>query len=50
MKVNALDRDAVESTREVPDVWGPERLDDLVQSSDVLSLCTPLTKENSRVI
>ena len=45
MKVNALDRDAVESTREVPDVWGPERLDDLVQSSDVLSLCTPLTKE-----
>lgn len=45
MKVSAVDREQVEPTLEVPDVWGPERLDDLVLSADVLSLCTPLTKE-----
>ena len=45
MAVNALDRDPVPTSPEVDTVWGPDRFDDLLQTSDVVSICCPLTPE-----
>ena len=45
MTVNALDRDPVPTSPEVATVWGPERFDDLLATSDVVSVCCPLTDE-----
>ena len=45
MTVNALDRDPVPASAEVTTVWGPERFDDLLATSDVISVCCPLTDE-----
>ncbi len=45
MTVNALDRDPVPTSPEVDTVWGPDRFDDVLQTSDVVSICCPLTPE-----
>ena len=45
MTVNALDRDPVPTSPEVDPVWGPDRFDDLLETSDVVSICCPLTPE-----
>ncbi len=45
MNVIALDRDPVPGSDEVQEVWGPDRFDQLLQASDVLSVCCPLTPE-----
>lgn len=45
MTVNALDRDPVPTSPEVDAVWGPDRFDDVLQTSDVVSICCPLTPE-----
>ena len=45
MTVNALDRDPVPTSPEVDTVWGPDRFDDLLGTSDVVSICCPLTPE-----
>ena len=45
MTVHALDRDPVPTSPEVDTVWGPERFGDLLEASDVLSVCCPLTAE-----
>ena len=45
MTVNALDRDPVPTSPEVDTVWGPDRFDDLLETSDVVSICCPLTPE-----
>ena len=45
MTVNALDRDPVPTSPEVDTVWGPDRFEDLLETSDVVSVCCPLTTE-----
>ena len=45
MRVNALDRDPVPTSPEVETVWGPDRFADLLGTSDVVSVCCPLTPE-----
>ena len=45
MTVNALDRDPVPTSPEVDEVWGPGRFDALLETSDVVSICCPLTPE-----
>ena len=45
MTVNALDRDPVPTSPEVDTVWGPDRFEDLLHTSDVVSVCCPLTPE-----
>ena len=45
MRVNALDRDPVPTSPEVETVWGPDRFADLLGTSDVVSVCCPLTTE-----
>ena len=41
----AVDRDPVASSPEVTEVWGLDRFDDLLEESDVLSVCCPLTSQ-----
>jgi phosphoglycerate dehydrogenase-like enzyme len=43
MKCVAVDCDAVPPSVEVPEVWGSERLDELFQTSDVVTSGLPLT-------
>ena len=45
MTVNALDRDPVPNSPEVAAVWGPERFEHLLATSDVVAVCCPLTPE-----
>ncbi len=45
MQVRALDRDPVPTTAEVAVVETPEKFDDLLNASDVLNICCPLTFE-----
>ncbi|MFQ5382310.1 MAG: D-2-hydroxyacid dehydrogenase, partial [Dehalococcoidia bacterium] len=45
MECIALDREPVPPSPEVPEVMSPERLNDLLSASDVLSICCPLTSE-----
>ena len=45
MTVNALDRDPVPTSPEVATVWGPDRFEALLATSDVVSVCCPLTPE-----
>ncbi len=45
MQVRALDRDRVPTTAEVAVVETPEKFDDLLNASDVLNICCPLTFE-----
>ncbi len=45
MTVNALDRDPVPTSVEVDAVWGPDRFEELLETSDVVSVCCPLTPE-----
>ena len=45
MTVNALDRDPVPTSPEVDTVWGQDRFDELLETSDVVSICCPLTPE-----
>ena len=45
MDVIALDRDPVAPTSEVREVWGSERFDELLATSDVVAICCPLTAE-----
>ena len=45
MTVHALDRDPVPPSPEVETVWGPDRFDHLLETSDVLAVCCPLTEE-----
>ncbi len=45
MHVRALDRDRVPTTAEVAVVETPEKFDDLLNASDVLNICCPLTFE-----
>ncbi len=45
MDVQALDRDPVDPSPEVERVLGPDRFDDLLETSDVVAVCAPLTPE-----
>ncbi len=45
MRCIAVDRDSVESTPEVSDVWVLDRLDELLASADVVNVGLPLTEE-----
>ena len=45
MTVNALDRDPVPTSAEVDAVWRPDRFEELLETSDVVSVCCPLTPE-----
>ena len=45
MSVQALDRDPVPPSPEVPVVSGVEFFDELLRTSDVVAVCTPLTSE-----
>ncbi|MCZ6867915.1 MAG: D-2-hydroxyacid dehydrogenase [Gammaproteobacteria bacterium] len=45
MQCQAVDRDPVEPTAEVSKVWGTDRLDELLETSDVVAVCCPLTTE-----
>ena len=45
MTVNALDRDPAPTSVEVDAVWGPDRFEELLETSDVVSVCCPLTPE-----
>ena len=45
MSVQALDRDAVPGSAEVPTVAGPDGFAHLLATSDVLAICCPLTAE-----
>ncbi|MYE13565.1 MAG: D-2-hydroxyacid dehydrogenase [Gammaproteobacteria bacterium] len=45
MTVNALDRHPVPTSAEVDAVWGPDRFEELLETSDVVSVCCPLTPE-----
>ena len=45
MRCQAVDRDAVQPTPDVPAVLGPEALDELLASSDVVASGLPLTEE-----
>lgn len=45
MNVLALDRDPVPTSPEVDEVWGPDRFAELLNVSDVLAICCPLTAE-----
>ena len=41
----ALDRDRVPTSDEVKEIWMPDRFDELLENSDVVSICCPLTPE-----
>lgn len=45
MRCHAVDRDPVPPSPEVPEVWGSDRLNELLETSDVISVCCPLTSE-----
>lgn len=45
MRCIAVDRDEVESTPEVSDVWGLDRFDELLGAADVVNVGLPLTEE-----
>ena len=45
MKCIAVDRDPVEASLEIPDVWVLRKLDDLLAESDVIACGLPLTPE-----
>jgi phosphoglycerate dehydrogenase-like enzyme len=45
MSCVALDRDPVAGNDQVGEVWQPDRFGDLLEASDVLSICCPLTPE-----
>ena len=45
MKCIAVDRDPVEASLEIPDVWDLRKLDDLLAESDVIACGLPLTPE-----
>ncbi|MCZ6888359.1 MAG: NAD(P)-dependent oxidoreductase [Gammaproteobacteria bacterium] len=45
MNVQALDRDPVPTSDEVAKVEGPEFFETLLETSDVVAICTPLTPE-----
>ena len=45
MTVQALDRDPVPTSPEVDEVWGPDRFEELLATSDVVAVCCPLTPE-----
>ena len=45
MTVQAVDRDPVPSSPEVATVHGPDAFDSLLETSDVVAVCTPLTPE-----
>ncbi len=45
MKVIAVDCDPVPPSPEVPDVWGSDRLDELLRTSDVVTSGLPLTRD-----
>ncbi len=45
MTVQALDRDPVPTSPEVDEVWGPDRFEELLATSDVVAICCPLTPE-----
>jgi D-2-hydroxyacid dehydrogenase (NADP+) len=45
MRCIAVDRDDVPPSSEVTDVWGPDRFNELLSESDVVSICCPLTDE-----
>jgi phosphoglycerate dehydrogenase-like enzyme len=42
----AVDAEPVEATRDVPEVWSTDRLDELFRTSDVVASGLPLTPEN----
>ena len=45
MKCIAVDRDPVEASLEISDVWNLDKLDDLLAESDVIACGLPLTPE-----
>jgi len=45
MRVIAVDREPVATTAEMPEVWGSDRLDELLAESDVVASGLPLTEE-----
>lgn len=45
MRCVAVDREPVATTAEVPEVWGLDRLDDLLAESDVVACGLPLTEQ-----
>ena len=45
MNCIALDRDQVPLSEEVSDIYVPDRFEEFLASSDVLSICCPLTNE-----
>lgn len=45
MKCIAVDRDPVAPMAEVPEVWSPARLEELLAFSDIVSVCCPLTSQ-----
>jgi phosphoglycerate dehydrogenase-like enzyme len=46
----AVDRDKVPAAPEVNDVWGLDRLDELLEIADVVAVCCPLTEETHNLI
>ncbi|MFP6809152.1 MAG: D-2-hydroxyacid dehydrogenase [Pseudomonadales bacterium] len=49
MNCIAVDRDPVEPSPEVQEVWGPDRFHELLAVSDVVTICCPLTRETRNV-
>ena len=50
MSCVALDRDPVAGNDQVGEVWQPDRFGDLLEASDVLSICCPLTPETRHLM
>ena len=49
MKVIAVDCDPVPPSPEVKEVWGSDRLDELLRTSDVVASGLPLTKDTHHI-
>lgn len=49
MKVIAVDCDPVPPSPEVPQVWGSDRLDELLRTADVVASGLPLTKDTHHI-
>jgi phosphoglycerate dehydrogenase-like enzyme len=50
MRCKAVDRDPVAPSPEVNEVWRSERLGELLETSDVLAVCCPLTSETRALL
>ena len=50
MNVRALDRDPVEPSPEVDEIWKPDQFEELLAVSDVLAIACPLTDETRGIL